>query len=312
MRSQSIRLALVAGAALATVGIAQAGTFVDLSTLSPKQQAHLAAMQAKKRAISPEYNYDIRPPVLKAIRVAGKVNAGQKYAQAVVSMMVNDNLSGLDQVVVTLMSPSGQTAYEYWNSSYDATRNELQIGVDMANASENGTWRVYSVTVADANGNSNHYDETALAGMGQTTFTVVGAAGDFTAPTAQTGGVNLTPTVSRSTPPRGMLPGNSARTGVQLNLSDLGSSGVRQASMEFCLEGTYWECFSVSGYVSVRGKSAVQLTLGGHVSTWTELGNYVPYSLYVYDQSGNSSSYYADWGDDLNSLLDNPVITITE
>lgn len=312
MSSHSIRLALVAGVALATAGFAQAATPVDLSRLSPKQQAHLAAIQAQKRAITPQYNYDIKAPVLKKVRVSGTVNAGRKDAQAVVSLLVTDNLAGLHEVAVTLMSPSGQMAYESWYSNYDSVRNELQIGVDMSGASENGSWRVYAVSMADSNGNATYYDETALAALGPTTFTVTGAAGDFTSPEAQAGGTNLTPVVSRSTPPAGMLPGNAARVGIELNLADTGAAGIRSATMEFCLQDTWWECFSVSGTVSARGKSAVRLTMGSHVSEWNATGTYVPYSLYVYDYAGNSRSYYADSGDDLNSLLDNPVIAITE
>jgi len=107
MRLQSIRLALVAGATLAVAGFAQAGTTVDLSKLGPKQQAHLAKIQAKKREITPQYNYDIRPAVLKKVRVGGSVNAGLKNAQTVVSLVANDNLAGVHEVSVTLMSPSG-------------------------------------------------------------------------------------------------------------------------------------------------------------------------------------------------------------
>lgn len=313
MRSQSIRLALVAGAALAVAGFAQAGTAVDLSKLGPKQQAHLAQIQAKKREITPQYNYDIKPAQLKGISVGSKVDASRKYAQAVVTLVATDNLSGVDQINVTLMSPSGQMASASWDNPYEGTRAELQLGVDMTNATENGTWRVYSVQVSDANGYGTYYDEATLAGMGgRTTFTVSGAAGDFTSPTAQTGGVNLTPTVSRSTPPLGMLPGAPARVGVQLRLADTGAAGLRSATMEFCLDGGYWDCFYVQGEVTTRGKSDLLLTMGGHVSEWNNIGNYLPTSLYVYDYAGNASYYYNYYGDDLNALLDNPVITITE
>ena len=312
MRLQHTYLALMAGVALAMAGSARAGTAVDLSTLGPKQQAHLAQIQAKKRAVSPMYNYDIRPPVLKKVAVGGTVNAGRKYAQAVVSLVAVDNLTGVHQVSVTLSSPSGQTAYETWQSSFDSTRNELQIAVDMSNVSENGSWRLSDVSIRDSNDNYSYYDEAALAALGPTTFTVTGAAGDFTPPTVQAGGANLTPTVSRSTPPRGMLPGNPARVGIELNLADAEAAGVRSATMEFCLPDMYWECFSVSGQVSVRGKSAVRLTLGGGVGDWNATGSYKPYSLYVYDFAGNANYYYANWGDNLDSLLDNPVITLTE
>jgi hypothetical protein len=309
MHSKSIRRALVAGAVLALAGAVQAGTTVDLSKLGPKQQAHWTQIMAKKAEITPQYNYDIKPAQLKRVSVGAKVDASRKNAQAVVSLLVSDNLSGVNQVNVTLMSPSGQTASAYWTSPYEATRNEVQLGVDMSNATENGTWRVYAVHVSDANGYGTYYDETALAAMGgRTTFAVTGAIGDYTPPTGQPGGINLTPTVSRSTPPRGMLPGAEARIGVQMKLADAGS-GVRSASMEFCLDGMYWECIYLQGSVSVRGQNDVLLTLGGHVSGWNALGNYVPYSMYVYDQAGNSTYY---WSDELNGLLDNPVITITE
>lgn len=315
MRSRSIRPALVAGVVLALAGVSQAAPAVDFSKLGPKQQAHMAkVLAAKQGGVTPQYNYDIRPAVLKGIKVGGQVKANIKNAQAVVSLRVADNLSGVHQVTVNVMSPSGnQYAYASWYASFENTREELQIGVDMSDATENGVWRVYSVTVADANNNATNYDEAALAAMGRTTFTVSGAAGDFESPVAETGGVNLTPTVSLSTPPRGMLPGNAARVGAQLKLLDAGASGINRASMQFCLEGTYWECFSMSGQVSLRGQSNLVLTMGGHVeSYYVTPGNYVPYSLYVYDFAGNYRYYYSDYGDDLNSLLDNPVIVVTE
>jgi hypothetical protein len=315
MRSDSIRLAFVAGAALAIAGTAHAAPAVDFSKLGPKQQAHMAkVLAAKQGGITAQYNYDIRPAVLKGIKVGGQVKANLKYPQAVVSLRLADNLSGVHAVSVFAMSPSGnQYAQTSWTASFENTREDLQLGIDMSSATENGIWRVYSVTVSDANNNTTQYDEAALAAMGKTTFTVSGAAGDFEPPVALAGGTNLTPTVSLSTPPRGMLPGADPRVGVTLKLSDAGAAGISSASMEFCLEGTYWECFSMSGSISVRGQSDVTLTLGGHpYSYYVTPGNYIPRSLSVSDFAGNNRSYYVDWGDDLNSLFDNPVIVITE
>ncbi len=312
MRRQSIRRALVAGTVLATAAIAQAGTTTDFSKLGPKHQARLAQMIARHQAITPQYNFDIKPAQLKKISVAAKVDASRRNAQIPVSLLAVDNLSGVDSIYVVLMSPTGQTVSGSWSSAYDTTRSEVQIGVNMSGVSDNGEWRVHSVSVSDANGNYTSYDEATLATMGRTTFTVTGADGDHAAPLPMTGGVNLTPTVSRSTPPRGMLPGSPARVAVQLKLADVGTSGLRSASIEYCLDGGYWDCFYLSGELSVRGQGEAMLTVGGHVYDWQQTGNYLPTSLYVYDHAGNNSYYYSSGGDDLNGLLDNPVITITE
>lgn len=315
MRSHSIRLAFMAGAALAIAGTAHAAPAVDFSKLGPKQQAHMAkVLAAKQGGINAQYNYDIRPAVLKGIKVGGQVKANLKYPQAVVSLRVADNLSGVHAVTVYAMSPSGtQYAQTSWTASFENTREDLQLGIDMSSATENGVWRVYSVTVSDANNNTTQYDEAALAAMGKTTFTVSGAAGDFESPIALAGGTNLTPTVSLSTPPQGMLPGNPPRVGAQVKLSDAGAAGIASASMEFCLEGSYWECFSLSGSVSVRGQSEVLLTLGGHpYSYYVVPGSYLPRSLSVVDFAGNYRYYNVDYGDDLNGLFDNPMMVVTE
>ena len=310
MRSQSIRLALVAGATLAAAGIAQAGgPTVDVSKLTAGQQAHMAKSQEQQLVVTPLFNYDVKPPVLKSVNVGGKIHANEKYAQIVVSLAVGDNLSGVDQVMVTLMGPSGQTAGAGWDSPYESARNELQIGVDMSDVSENGVWRIYNVSVVDANNNVANFDEAALAALGKTTFTVVGATGDTTWPAAGPGGVNLTPTVSRSTPPRGMLPGSLARTAVKLKISDTGGSGIRGASMAYCLQDAWWDCIYLDGQVPVRGKSSTMLTLGGKVNSYVTPGTYVPYSLGIYDYAGNSNTYYES---DINAFIDSPAITITE
>lgn len=310
MRSTSIRLALVAAAAMAATAGAQAARTIDLSKLSPAQQAHHAKVQAKQRAGKPEYNYDIKPPVLKAVNTGGKVNAALKNAQAVVSLGIIDNLAGVRSVNVTLESPSGQEASGQWNLSYESTRFEVQIGVDMSEATENGPWVVRSVSLQDANGNSAFYDAAALAALGRTSFTVYGAAGDLSDPELMAGGVNLTPVVSRSTPPRGMLPGNEARVGVQINVQDLGAAGIRSASAEYC-GVEYWDCMYLNATVPVRGTSSATLTLGGHVYEGQTLGTYTPYSITVYDYAGNGRTYY-QWDVDFASLIDSPNIEIVE
>lgn len=310
MRSTSIRLALVAAAAVAATTGAQAARTIDLSKLSPAQQAHHAKVQAKQRAVKPEYNYDIKPPVLKAVNTGGKVNAALKNAQAVVALGIVDNLAGIDSVAVVLESPSGQQASTTWWPGLESTRYQVQIGVDMSDATENGTWRILAVTLQDANGNSSYYGADTLAALGHTTFVVYGAAGDQTAPEVVAGGAVLTPVVSRSTPPPGMLPGSYARVGLQLNVLDTGASGIQSVSAEYCLN-EYWDCFYVSGNVPVRGTSSATLMLGGHVYDWQSVGTYTPYSISVYDHAGNGRTYYY-WETDFASLIDSPNVEIVE
>lgn len=308
MRKHCIAAA-VAAATLAMASVAHAGNAVDLSRLSPKQQAHLAKLQAQKRAISPEYNYDIKPPVLRAIGVGGNVNAGMLGAQAVVSLTMVDNLAGVSNASIWVQGPSGQQMYGSWDSRYESTRENVQVGIDMTGASDTGTWRVVSVSLQDANGNVSNYDEAALAALGSTAFAVKGAAGDNESPWLNTGGAVLTPVVSRSTPPAGMLPGAAARVGVTVKAADAGASGLRYATAEFCNE--FFDCLYLSGNVSVRGKHGATLTLGTHVDQWTNVGTYTAYSLYVYDFAGNGQSYY-QWDSDLSTFIGTPVITITE
>jgi hypothetical protein len=313
MHLNSIRLAVLAAAAMTAAGFAQAGmTDVDFSKLGAKQQAHYVKLSQRQQVVSPTYNYDIKPAQIKKATVNSKVDASRKFAQAVVTLAATDNLSGVNNIYVTLMSDSGQTASASWTNPWPVKRVDAEIAVDMEGASENGTWRIYSVNVSDANGFSTYYDEAALVAMGgRTNFTVFGAAGDMSAPTAQSGGVNLTPVVSKSTPPGGMLPGAEPRVGVQLNLADVGTAGIRSASLTFCLNGDYWnDCFYVQGGVSVRGKTNVALTLGGRISEWQSTGTYLPTVLTVYDQSGNSLDLASYYGDDLSFLIDAPAIVV--
>lgn len=286
---------------------AAAAPKVDLSMLSPAQQQHLAKSQAKRQQPTPQYNYDIRPPVLKSFQLSGDVNAGLAIAQQVVTLTATDNLSGLRQVNVRVQSESGQYFSGYWNASYPQTSNRVQIAIDMSQATVNGTWHLDYVSLLDANDNLASYDATELAAMGTTEFRVSRAAGDSLAPSVLPGGINLTPTVSLSRPPAGMLPGNAPRVGVQMKFRDEGVAGIDIAYATFCGD---WDCFSVSGRVSPRGIRQATLTLGGSVWEYFSAGSYRLNQIEVTDKSGNSRYYY-DWDTDLSSFIDNPVIVIT-
>lgn len=285
---------------------------VDVSTLSPPQQAHWAKAKASRPAATPLYNYDIAAPTLSAIKVGGTVNGSLKYAEAPVNLTIRENLSGLRSVNITLEGPNSQQAYYYWSSPFpEKGKQTLKLAVSMSNVTQNGTWKVKSVQVADANNNSSYYDEAQLAALGTTTFEVVKAQGDSLQASLQTGGTNLTPVVSRSTPPAGMLPGAAARVGVMVPVQDPGGSGVKSASLTFCQSGSYWSCIYLNGEASARGQISVNLKLGTNVNSYTTLGIYTLSSASVYDFAGNYRSYYSN-DPELATLLDVSTVEITE
>ncbi|MDZ7812199.1 MAG: hypothetical protein U5L74_03385 [Ideonella sp.] len=306
-----ITSALVMAASGAAWAANESVASLDVSKLSPQQQAHWAKAKTSRPAATPLYNYDIAAPTLSAVKVSSRVNASLTLAEANVTLTLRDNLSGLYTVSVTLEGPGGQQAFNDWVSSYpEKGRQTLSLAVPMSDVSQNGTWKVTSVQLADANYNSSFYDETQLAAMGTKTFEVVNAQGDIDAPSLQAGGGNLTPVVSRSKPPAGMLPGAYPRVGVRLQAVDTGSSGVRRAALTFCKQATY-DCIYVNGYVPVRGQTSGSLTLGGSAYPFFPLGTYVVHSGSVEDFSGNVLYYYS--GDPaLANLLDVSTIELTE
>ncbi|TDM09717.1 MAG: hypothetical protein C4K60_10965 [Ideonella sp. MAG2] len=285
---------------------------MDVSKLSPQQQAHWAKARANQPASTPLYNYDITAPTVSAVKVGATVNAGLKYAEALISLTVRENLAGLSTVYVTLEGPDGQQASSSWSSSYpEKGRQTLNLAVSMSDVTQNGTWRVKSVQVADANYNSTYYNEAQLAALGTTTFEVVKAQGDSAAASLQSGGTNLTPVVSRSTPPAGMLPGSNARVGLRIPVTDAGTSGVRSVSVTLCPVGQYWNCIYLGGNVSMRGQTSVSVTVGGTLNSYNQLGTYVVDSVSTYDYAGNYRYYYS--GDPvLSTLLDVSTVEVTE
>lgn len=308
MYSHTLRwMALAAG--VASAGQAMSASTVDLSTLSAKQQAGWVAAQARRNAVHPEYNYDIKPPVLKAVRVNDNVNAARSDAQAVVSLRAVDNLSGIQSASIELSSDAGQWASGSWSADFPSTSGKIDVAINMSSVSQNGIWRVTSVALADANGNAAYYGADQLAAMGNTQVLVRNAVGDTLAPSVVAGGVLLTPSVSRSQPPAGMLPGRAARVGLSLKLQDAGTAGISSAYAQYCKDG--WDCIYLYGSVQPRGRTDVTLTLGGQISEWTSSGAYQLDSISVFDKSGNASSWYA-WDTDLGQFVDNTTLTITD
>lgn len=299
----ALGLALGAPAALAAPP-------VDLSRLSPQQRvAHVKAQHTRATA-PPEYNYDIRPAVLRKVHLTRRVNVALREAEVVMSFVVNDNLTGVSSAYGTLRSPTGQWVQASWGSTFPQTRNDTQMAFDLGNATDNGQWRLVELTVADANGNANTYDESQLAALGAEPVDVVGAMGDHEAPALAKGGMTLTPTVSRATPPRGMLPGAYARIGAQLQLTDSGGAGVHTVWLRYCNED-YWDCVFLSGSTYVRGQATAALVAGDTVWSGQSLGTYHLDWVELTDWAGNSRTF-SRVDTDLSQFVSNPTIIVTE
>jgi hypothetical protein len=296
-------LALVAPAALAASAL-------DLGRLSPQQRvSHVKAQNARASA-PPEYNYDIRPAVLRKVQLTRRVNAAQRHAEVVLSFVANDNMTGVLIAYATLQSPTGQMVSATWGSTFPQTRTESQMSFDLSNATSNGAWQLVELTLLDANNNASTYDPAQLAALGAEPVEVVRAQGDGEAPALASGGMTLTPTVSRSTPPRGMLPGANPRIGTQLQLTDVGGAGILTAWLQYCQDDG-WTCLYLSGSSLVRGQAAGSVLAGDTIWPGQPLGTYRLTSVELVDWAGNYRTY-GSIDTDLGQFIANPTILVTE
>jgi hypothetical protein len=80
-----------------------------------------------------------------------------------VELTASDNLSGVKSVEVVLMSPSGTVSHS--GSAIFPPAKEVTGTIDLTfpQSSEPGAWRVTSVVIVDAAGNTLSLDQAALA-----------------------------------------------------------------------------------------------------------------------------------------------------
>jgi hypothetical protein len=107
---------------------------------------------------------DTIAPVLTALRFnPDSIDTRQGPATARVELSASDNLSGVKSVEVVLMSPSGTVSHS--GSAIFPPAKEVTGTIDLTfpQSSEPGAWRVTSVVIVDAAGNTLSLDQSALA-----------------------------------------------------------------------------------------------------------------------------------------------------
>lgn len=280
---------------------------------------------------------DTAPPVLKSISVAGSVNATKAGQFVEVSLSATDNLSGVYGVVIELISPQGnQTIVQDFYAASPTTKYKVtelmgiprydnptgEFNID----SQPGTWSVYAVYIADLAGNQAIYNQTQLAALGKTTFTVANAEYSDQSPVL-IGGSILTPTLSLSTPPVGTASGTAPLAEVSIQSSESVTppfAGIDVESAYFCLPpivNNY--CTDEFGVFVQTGKpvhAATTLTMSGQVLSSVNPGQPVQPGTYfletvnLSDTQGNSVSYtdvMFDGTVDLSTYFGTTSITVS-
>lgn len=286
-------------------------------------QAYARSITARRAALPAAQVLDSTPPVLQAFQIIGDVQADGPLPAALAQMKVQDDLSGLQTWIVTLVGPSGQTVQRVEGVSTGQKRLEgrFSIGaapvatVPFSRFSEPGEWVVDSVLVSDAAYNLRIYDRDMLAAMGRTRFMVTNTGGhDAVGPRLLKGAIESRE-VSLSAPPPGTWEGTLPALSVALRTSDEGNgkvSGPAEAIAAFCLPDLRGNCidrFEVQGHVGEYGAQKATLRLGGQPRPDQTTGRYVLYYVVLFDQARNMTYLGSDT--DFSQLFPSTTITVS-
>lgn len=196
-------------------------------------------------------------------------------ANVTVNFTVTDNLAGANFFQVVFVSPSGNMSQNASKSFAAGTTVTDSVTVTFPRFSENGSWKVDSVFVADAAGNTLILDNAGLATRGfATTLAVTTSATDSTAPTLTT--FSFTPTSVNVT---------SADATVTANFQvadDL--SGATTFIVSFVSPSGNFTLNASSSFAantSVTGTANVTIPKGSESGTWTA-------SVFLADAAGNT------------------------
>lgn len=286
-------------------------------------QAYAKAMAARRAALPAAQQIDSTPPVLQSFQILGDVQADRPLPAALAQMTVQDDLSGLQTWIVTLVGPSGQTVQRVEGVSTGQKRlqGRFSIGagpvaaVPFSRFTEPGEWVVDSVLVSDAAFNLRIYDRDMLAAMGRSRFTVTNTGGhDAVGPRLLKGAIE-TRQVSLSAPPPGTWEGTLPVLSVGLRISDEGNgkvSGPADAIAAFCLPDLRGNCidrFEVQGHVGEYGAAKAAFRLGGQPRPDQTPGRYVLYYVVLFDQARNMSYLGSDT--DFTRYFPSTTVTIS-
>lgn len=259
-----------------------------LRFMTPPQARAWARQQSAPRVDRSVAAADVQPPVLTAIEAPASVDV--RFPDATfVTIKATDNLSGVNWGYLYARGPSGQFLAAFVGTSLPSRQYAGGMSLrDLKNFAEPGTYTVTDVYLQDVAGNMAHFDETALGGLGLTTFEVRNKQGYDAKPPSLQAGKILTPQLSLSDTTPGSTRGRFA--GVQLKMTDQGdtaTSGIAWAAGEFCLLDTS-ACFWTNGDDMSNGVTS-SLRMGGELYADRGLvpGDYYLRTLQITDYGGN-------------------------
>lgn len=238
---------------------------------------------------SPQAGTDVTAPAFTAFDSDASVDVTQTINPLVVRFKATDDLSGVSFGGAKAYGPSGQMVEVNFSRSAPSTNaSGVMLSYHVSAFMEPGTYVFKSAYLGDENYNYAQYDETALAALGRSTFTVKNHKGyDIVAPNLVSGKLK-TPTISVSS----HHPGTNVAPYAQVSLqaSDSGNTaiaGVRDATAMFCTAGRA-QCFSVYSFDDLAPQdAAARLTLGEQIQSYQAPGTYVLYQVSMSDYAGN-------------------------
>ncbi len=278
----------------------------QIKALVTEQEAESSAIPAVSAAVAA---VDTTPPVVTAFNAESAVTTKLAVEQLLVSLTVTDDASGVQYGWVDAVSPSGRWVSAWFSPG--GTKNFIDtLPINrLGPFSESGEWHIVSVSGYDVAGNWFYADETTLAALGNTTFTVTSPFFDATPPVLVSGRIE-TRVVSLSDP--NPLVRVMAATKDPL-------SGVAYVSMYFCLEDDS-TCMSGLNSLYLGGsedpifrRAAANRIWASNDLSWNPPvpGTYVLREVWVADSAGNSAYYLSTAiGGDTDFSLMFPTTTI--
>jgi hypothetical protein len=291
-----------AAPAAATAGVAS----LDAHGVTPAQRlrTHMEWVRSKRASLPAQIaSQDSTPPAVRFFSIENDVDAQSGLPFALANTLIEDDLSGLQTVIVTLVGPSGQMVQrvEGLLTGQRKLDGKLSIGaapvatVPFSRFSEPGTWTVDSLFISDAAYNMVYLDRTALTGMGRSQFTVHNAGGhDKVGPQMKSGRID-TKRVSLTTPPPGTSAGTLPWLAAGVRMADLGNgvvAGPTEAILAFCLLDARNDCvdrFELQGHVNEFGRPTATVVAGGQPRADQTPGQYILQYVVMLDQAQNMS-----------------------
>jgi hypothetical protein len=238
-------------------------------------------------AIAPAFAQvqDITPPTVSSYTLAPTTVDVRSTSQRMdLAINVADDLSGVNSVSLYLQSPSGRQSIGIGASPQPGgsrTGSEFRGSVYFNPSHENGTWKVYYVSISDIVGNSRAYGETNLP-AGPSTITVIST---LTTPTDTVPPVVTSLSLSATS-------ADTSAAGQQINVTStaddgVGGSGVSAVYAYFMLNNQFSRGVGMSPQPDGTFKGSIFFPRYSQAGTWKL------YFMQVGDRAGNWRYYYS-------------------